>query len=663
MSDGFEDLEFGQTIGGLLDGQRVFERFTLRRLLGRGGMGLVWLARDEQLEMEVALKFLPRLDEAGMEELKRETRRSMALIHPNIVRVYDIVEESGSAAIAMEYVDGATLRVWQMVQPNRIFKAADIMPWVKQICAATEYAHTTAHIVHGDLKPSNLMLDHRGRIKVTDFGMVRSLINSMNRLAIQPVGFSGTLAYMSPQQARGVSASPLDDVYSLGATLYELLTSRPPFCSGKILHRIPHVPPVSISQCCAELGITSKPAPAAWEMTIRDCLAHEPSERPPSVAAVWSRLNRSHGAGRVPPGTNRKPKIRTSLLAAALLGLLVFGSAAWWWYGGGASRPPKAVALKSSVSAQEKAQEQAQADQIRLEKEKAVAELAAEEERQRLAVEESRLAAEKAKTDEAEAAEKIAAENRKVAEMAKASKSAGQSQALANATREVPFENSLGMKFVPVPGIGVLFSVWDTRVKDYQAFCEATARELKKPPFEQTADDPAVMVSWEDAHAFCEWLTEKDRKDAKIREDQKYRLPTDAEWSAAVGTEKYPWGNAWPPPKSAGNFDPSLGVDEYVNTSPCSSFRPNDFGLCDMGGNVWQWCEDWYRAEMNEKDALEKYPELNEDGGGEKYRVLRGGSWHDVGLAGRTTSPRSYVTPEYRLSDGGFRCVLGPSSH
>src|SRR2546430_1857817 len=156
------------------------------------------------------------------------------------------------------------------------------------------------------------------------------------------------------------------------------------------------------------------------------------------------------------------------------------------------------------------------------------------------------------------------------------------------ASQERPYENSLGMKFVPVPGTGVLFSIWETRVKDYKVFVEAKNREWPKPSFQKTEEHPAVNVSWEDATAFCEWLTEQERTAGRISAKQSYRLPSDEEWSAAVGLEKeggstpkerdmkvqgvYPWGTKWPPPNGAGNYDPSLKVDDYENTSPAGGF-------------------------------------------------------------------------------------------
>jgi Sulfatase-modifying factor enzyme 1/TIR domain len=232
---------------------------------------------------------------------------------------------------------------------------------------------------------------------------------------------------------------------------------------------------------------------------------------------------------------------------------------------------------------------------------------------------------------------------------------AAAAQAVTGASKERPYGNSLGMKFVPVPGTRVLFSIWETRVKNYKVFVEAKNRHWPKPSFQQTEEHPAVNVSWEDATAFCEWLTEQERSAGRISAKQSYRLPSDEEWSAAVGLEKeggstpkerhtkvqgvYPWGTKWPPPNGAGNYDPSLKVDDYENTSPAGSFEANRYGIHDLGGNVWEWCQDWYDAEK-------------------KYRVLRGASWGVSGPDYLLSSCRVRVAPEARSDLSGFRCVL-----
>jgi len=219
--------------------------------------------------------------------------------------------------------------------------------------------------------------------------------------------------------------------------------------------------------------------------------------------------------------------------------------------------------------------------------------------------------------------------------------------------------NTLGMPFVPVKGTEVSFCIWETRVKDYAAYAaanEAANGSWKELGFKQTDTHPVVKVSWNDAMAFCEWLTKKELADGKIKAGQKYRLPTDAEWSVAVGLgqekgntpEKkklgiwgvYPWGKEWPPPKGAGNYDESLKVDSFKHTAPAGSFVANKFGLHDMGGNVWEWCGD-------------KWSQTSSEG------VLRGAAWRGYGRGGPELS--SYRRPGIRggrVNDFGFRCVL-----
>ena len=245
---------------------------------------------------------------------------------------------------------------------------------------------------------------------------------------------------------------------------------------------------------------------------------------------------------------------------------------------------------------------------------------------------------------------------------------------LSTATKEHPFVNSLGMKFVPVPGTDVLFSVWETRVEDYQAFCDARGKTWDKPRFPQSADHPAVKVSWNDATEFCEWLSGKEGK--------KYRLPTDHEWSCAVGigdqedaaaspqsksgkiADVFPWGEQWPPPNDAGNYtgqecntpaglaalkaagyDASnwTVIEEFndgnVFTAAAGSFRPNKLGIFDLGGNVWEGCQDQYDPDSTE-------------------RVLRGGSWYPDSRDLLLSSFRLSIPPAHRNQSVGFRVVV-----
>jgi hypothetical protein len=223
--------------------------------------------------------------------------------------------------------------------------------------------------------------------------------------------------------------------------------------------------------------------------------------------------------------------------------------------------------------------------------------------------------------------------------------------------------NTLGMPFVPVPGTKVQFCIWETRVKDYATYAAANegVDAAWKYPIggKQGETHPVVMVRWEHAKAFCAWLTKKELAEGKIKAGQKYRLPTDAEWSMAVGLGKekgntpkekymggkdvYPWGKEWPPPKGAGNYSDGLKVDNFDNaspmTSPVGSFAPNKLGLHDLGGNVWEWCED-------------KWSPTSDD------RVLRGASWYDGAPILLRSSNRYDVVPIHFNGNAGFRCAL-----
>ena len=281
------------TLRDFVSEQKIFNRYTLKRILGRGGMGVVWLARDDVLERDIALKFLPELvifDRAMLNELKRETIRSLELTHKNIVRIYDFVNDEKTACISMEYIDGDTLSNIRADRESKVFETRELGNWTKQLCEALDYAHTHAQVVHRDLKPSNLMVNQRGDLKVADFGIARSLSDSVSMLTMGR-HTSGTLVYMSPQQLDGGRGTPLDDIYSFGATIYELLTSKPPFYSGNIDRQIRERIPPPMSSRREELDVVGgEPIEPLWEEITADCLQKDPALRPQSAAEIIERL-------------------------------------------------------------------------------------------------------------------------------------------------------------------------------------------------------------------------------------------------------------------------------------------------------------------------------------------------------------------------------------
>jgi serine/threonine protein kinase len=253
------------------------------------------------------------------------------------------------------------------------------------------------------------------------------------------------------------------------------------------------------------------------------------------------------------------------------------------------------------------------------------------------------------------------------------------------ASRHAPYENSLGMRLLPVQVIGgptaqqrVLFSVWETRVKDYAVFVNETGREWPKCTFDQDDSHPAAMVDWDDGQAFCIWLTQRERSLDLIPADLEYRLPSDHEWSCAAGIggledpdlppamkgkgpwNWYPWGESWPPPEGVANYTGEearelMGKPEYDNlgwvingyrdpfvfTAPVGSFPANANGLHDLSGNLWEWCEDWFDQ-------------------GKQLRVLRGHSFLCNNGAGAKLSARGSSPPSARQPIFGLRVVLAP---
>lgn len=287
--------ETWQTVKGLVVGQKLFSRYSLEKVLGRGGMGIVWLARDERLNRYVALKVLPDeffYDQAARDDLKHETRKSLELTHPNIVRIHDFIEDDKGVALSMEFVDGQNLSELRLQQEKKLLDADALAPWLACVCEALHYAHNTAKLVHRDLKPANIMISRRGHVKITDFGIACSLHNSLSRVSVRQSS-SGTIVYMSPEQMMGGAPSPLDDIYSIGATIYEAMTSKPPFYAGDIASQVSRKDPVSMAERRRELDIEGKLIPKEWEKTVAKCLSKDPRQRPKNPMELMQMLGLS----------------------------------------------------------------------------------------------------------------------------------------------------------------------------------------------------------------------------------------------------------------------------------------------------------------------------------------------------------------------------------
>src|SRR5436190_3981795 len=198
-------------------------RYRLLHRLGAGGMADVWAADDQMLDRRVALKFLlPRYsqDQQFVERFRREAAAAAGLQHPNVVGVYDRGEHDGVPFIAMEYVQGASLK--DLI--DRGLSVGEAIEITRQVLAGARFAHSKGFI-HRDLKPQNVLVDGEGRARVADFGIARAGSSEIT----QTGSVLGTAQYLSPEQAQGLPVTAASDIYSIGVMLYEALTGRVPF--------------------------------------------------------------------------------------------------------------------------------------------------------------------------------------------------------------------------------------------------------------------------------------------------------------------------------------------------------------------------------------------------------------------------------------------------
>jgi serine/threonine protein kinase len=226
----------------------------------------------------------------------------------------------------MESVDGSTLATLRVQQTERVLTWNYLEPLTRQLCDALEYAHGEG-IVHRDLKPANLMVDHAGRLKLADFGIARAVTDTMSRCSITQT--SGTLLYMSPQQLEGGLPKRTDDVYGVGACLYELLTSKPPFHTGDLLHQVRNKNPAPMPERLVEFGLKNDIPRYVCDLVLA-CLNKDERKRPGSAREVleWLDARGNPAQSTAPPNP-----IRLYLDKAQAL----LKQSNWWFVGGGAA--------------------------------------------------------------------------------------------------------------------------------------------------------------------------------------------------------------------------------------------------------------------------------------------------------------------------------------
>lgn len=585
--------------------------YEIQELIGGGGMGEVYhaimTARGREVAMKVVAGRLTR-DPETVARFEAEVAALSQLNHPNVMRVLDHGEmANGRHFLVMEYVDGCDLRRLLRAQRLETDRAFDIF---LKVCAGVIHAHEHG-LVHRDIKPANILIGLDGTVKVADFGLAKTLVETSVAYGFtQTRDTFGTPYYVAPEVTRRAGDADMrTDVYALGVLLYELLTGA--------------VPMGQFTPLSKRTGLDRK-----LDSIVASALADDPQMRTPTVQemvdGVGEVVKRYHS------GAARQIRSRKWLALVSVMAVLGVGVAVGSWF-----------------------------------------------------------------------------------TSKRASKTGPNHVPPQSATREAPWTNSLGMKFVPIPDTRLLCSIWETRVRDYEAFSAADnavmpdwrtgansprdqirrANRIPKevaerfkddlpekdlptwrdpgPAFQQTPDHPVCGMDLIDARLFCAWLTWKERMEKRITERQNYRLPTDDEWSLAAGLtaeqERRPSqiemilkeddspfleanfagpeirdGGIWP--MSAGNLP---NRDPFSRTGPVGSFKPNKLGIYDLSGNLSEWTDTESAAPGR---------------GLRKAYFMRGGSWATAIPRGCRLEARQIESLGKTRPTYGFRVVLDLSA-
>ncbi len=259
-------------------GEKFAVHYLLKRRLGMGRLGEVWLATDTRLDMPVALKFFEAYEH--IPTLETASRKMMKLIHPHVVRVFDFADDGQRCAVVMEYLDGGSLARRLKEQENGCFEPAQIQDWVKQLWSALAELQQSG-IVHGNINLANLGIAETGELKIMEAGFL-----DIRMAALTPEMTFSYLPCLTPQILTGKAPSQMDDSYAVGACVYEMLTGKPVFLGANLPQQIRDREITPVAQRRAEIGVGTQPVPQDWEEWIARALAKSPYDRP--VAAEIS---------------------------------------------------------------------------------------------------------------------------------------------------------------------------------------------------------------------------------------------------------------------------------------------------------------------------------------------------------------------------------------
>ena len=664
-------------------GDIIGRRFHLIELIGEGGMSRVYKAIDSQRagsaatasapDDYVAVKVLSRPfneDTAAFEILRQEIDKLRTLAHPNIVRLLSCDRDDSTVFITMEYLRGRSLyarlhsRTMIAGTPPGIDRD-DALSIITAVASALEYAHRHL-IVHGDLKPGNVIITEVGEIKVIDFGVAGW--NSRPRTALErreaaqrPPPSAVTPRYASPQLMARHKPESTDDVYALACLAYELMTGTHPFDDGSGTPALTFPPPL-------RAGLT----PPQYSAVTRGLQA-EKRNRTPTVRQFLDEF--------AAPPRRSEWKLR----AAVVTGAVLLGGAAWIYLRTDASPGPPPDARPNTA--------QSPTAPLPATSSPAPSPAAQPPAAQSATAQSTTAPSPTAATS----AQTPAASQLPVATPAPGTMlrdcptcpqmtvlptgSFEQGSAVApDSARALATDGATTFE-QPRHRVTIAYSIAmanrDVTVGDFREFVTATGRDMqgcdvydgtwrhktkaswKEPGFAQSDLHPVTCTSWDDAVAYAAWLSG--------RTGHHYRLPSASEWeyAARAGSDATrPWGtdpgaacaNANVADQSAARRYPGWEAfacdDGYVNTAPVSTFKANAFGLDDMLGNVFQWTQDcWHGDYAGAPD--DGTPRLDGDC---SERELRGGSWFSAPAVVRPAY-RNHFASHYRTSSVGFRLV------
>jgi len=615
------------------------KRYEIIKPIGRGGMGIVYKAKDYMLEEIVALKLLApglSMNEEIVERFKRETKITRRLSHNNIVRIYDLGKFDTRWYISMEYIEGKNLKT--IIQERGFLSPVEATGIIKQVLKGLEVVHNQ-HIINRDIKPQNILIGSDGIVKIGDFSIAKSM--ELNGLTNNDVMIVGSPEYMSPEQVNGEKIDNRTDIYSVGVVLYEMVTGRPPFISDTLI-AIAHKQIFELPTPPKELN----PNIPIWlDKIILKCLAKKPDDRYQDVGELISDLE----VHRVPKinfelkkdeiGFSQKKLIRLKIIAILSVGAFLIGVGVAGYF------TQRYIKTQNILQMTQK-------DFIDKGKKLAILQPKLEE----LNIIKQNL--ETQITMAEKKIQKIESEKKELMAKLQAVKSSGQKEIPSDMVFVEAGEFIMGSSEMidTQPPHKVYLDAfyidkYEVTNEEYVKFLNAIGKDegyinLQSPYSKIEKKNgvyrvkegyeryPVVEVSWTGADMYAKWAGK--------------RLPTEAEWEKAakgINERKYPWGNIFDRNRCNVGMQGVLPVGSYPDgRSPCDCY--------DMAGNVWEWVADWYSSDYYKNSPLRnpKGPNIG------NYRVWRGGSW----LGNQFTtlcSTRGYFPPEKTQNTGGFRCA------